>query len=644
MFLLIGYPLVPCLPIDRLLIKNIICIGILFFVLIPAHADSVSEILTSAQQLHLADYPTWHKLLHVERGKEQSVVLTDHFFLSPSGRNDPQAELTATINAYFAPWNEDADQDARCRFPARYYWLSQRLNLPDYQLRNERCANLEKWALFDSVKSVSLLLVSGYLGNPASTFGHALLKFNTDSIDDEMGLFDTTLNYGALVPEHENALRYVGRGLLGGYQAGFSDKYFYTQDMVYSHKEFRDIWDYRLALTNEQRTLLLLHTWEILGNKFTYYFLDKNCAYRLAELIELVIDENLVHNGRFWYVPVELFYRLKEIDQARRAAGQPHLIDAIHFVPSSQRILYNQLKRLSANEFRAFNAVLRDGNDSIPKHLTGFAEDRQSVVLDGLLAYQQYRLIAEEPNPSREHQELKDQILLARLHLPARPMEDPHIPELASPAVGSRPIAFAASAASEKEGNPYLRLSLSPFKQDLVGQNSLEGDEFVVLDAAVGFFEEEHTAFLDQFDLIRILKLNTLAVSAPDERQWSWKLRVGVDRIKNDEDNQYDGIFSFGAGQAWKWNSKLTAYTIVDVAGHTLAPYARLRPHLGIRWDWGATRAWTYFGAESIDYNPKFSEVWGGKVLQRLSSRSALSAEVTNERATRYTLGLEWYW
>lgn len=40
-------------------------------------------------------------------------------------------------------------------------------------------------------------------------------------------------------------------------------------------------------------------------------------------------------------------------------------------------------------------------------------------------------------------------------------------------------------------------MTWSPFKQELVGQNSLEGDELVVFDLAVGLLEDGHKAFVD---------------------------------------------------------------------------------------------------------------------------------------------------
>lgn len=609
-----------------------------------AQASSLEEAQEKAKQLGLANHPTWLRLLHYERGSKESAVLTDSFFLSPDGRSDPDSELTATINAYFAPWGEAANEHPRCRFPARYYWLSQKLHLPGYDLRETHCENLEKWALSDSVKSVSLFLVSGYLGNPASTFGHALLKLNTDATDDPLGLFDLTLSYGALVPENEFVLRYVARGLFGGYQAGFSDKYFYTQDLVYSRTEFRDIWDYRLDLTDDERTLLILHIWEIVGKKFNYYFLDKNCAYRLAELIELAIEEDLVNNGRFWYLPVELFHRLNDIDTAWTKSHRRKLIQSIRYIPSSQRELYHQLKRLTPDELEVFDAIVRDGIRSMPAHLATLKTDRQILVLDGLLAYQHYRLIAEAPDASRERIEAKNKILLARLQLPPRPIPSVEIPELPSPAEGSRPMAFGVSIAGEENKEPFLLFNWSPMKQESVGQNSLEGDELVVFDLTIGLSEDERRVFFDKFDAIRVLNLNTLPVRVADESRLSWQLRIGADRIQEDGENRYDGVLRFGAGPAWKWHEAITGYGMVDVGAHTLSPVARVRPHLGLRLDGGVLRIWLYGGTESVDYDARFRDVWGGKMQCRLTDRSSVYIEVSKEETSQGSVGLNWYW
>lgn len=582
-------------------------------------------------------------MLHYEQAGRQSVILTEDFFLSAEGRSDPKAELVATLNGYFAPWGKNGDEHPRCRFPARYFWLSQHLSLPGYDLRQPGCLSLEKWALLDKVKSVSLLLVSGYFGNPASTFGHALLKLNTDSEDDLQGLFDLTLNYGALVPENENVLRYIARGLFGGYKAGFSDRYFYTQDLVYSRTEFRDLWDYRLELSDQQRILLILHIWEIVGKKFDYFFLKKNCVYRLAELVDLVLEEDLLRNPRPWYVPVELFHSLKEIDQARRRRGLSRLIQSVRYIPSSQRKLYHQLQGLSPQEREVFNAVAQAGADAMPTHLEKLTPNQRISVLDGLLAYQQYRLIAEGKDPKHARNETKDRILRARLQMPSRAVAEPNIPKLRSPADGSRPMELGVSIASQSSDDFFLRLHGSPFKKETVGQNSLEGDELVVLDLSVGFSDEKNKVFFDELDLIRVLNLSTLPVRVVDEGQWSWALRLGVDRVEVNEGDEYDGVASFGAGRAWKWNGTITSYGLVEAAAHTLDPYVRLRPHLGLKFDFGKTQAWGYLGAETVNYRAGVRDVWGGKLQYQWNERYSLRAEFSNENATRVSIGINRY-
>ncbi|HDZ61938.1 MAG TPA: hypothetical protein ENH40_02180 [Nitrospirae bacterium] len=276
--------------------------------------------------------------------------------------------------------------------------------------------------------------------------------------------------------------------------------------------------------------------------------------------------------------------------------------------------------------------------------LAMFTTDQQIKILDALLAYQKYRLIAEEPDPDPKRREAKDRILLARLQLPARSTPPLEVPELPSPAQGSRPMVFGIGIAGESNGESFLRLHWSPFKQDLVGQNSLEGNELVVLDLAVGFNNNEHKIFVDQLDLIRVRKLNTKQVAVVDESPLSWQLRISATRIEDNKEKHYDGVMSFGIGYAWKWNESFTGYGIVDLAAHTHYPLIRLRPHLGMIIGLETIRGWLYVGAESVNYNSDFRGIWGGQVQYQLTDRYSISVGVTNEKATRASAGLNWYW
>lgn len=604
------------------------------------HAQTLTR-LTMQRNLHRD--PVWLQLMHYEADGSRSEILSEDFFLAPHGATDPGAELTATLHGYFAPWGEDPNTHPRCRFPARYYWLSQQLELPRYALREPRCQRLERWAFRPGVRSVSLLLVSGYFGNPASTFGHSLLKLNTGAAADEMGLLDLSMNFGALVPENEATVLYVMRGLFGGYEAGFSDKYFYTQDLVYARTEFRDLWEYELSLSEAQRNLLVLHLWEITGKKFAYYFLTQNCAYRLGEVLELVTGEQFVEHAHLWFVPVELFHRLKDIDARRRAVGSPALIRSVRFIPSSQRVVYHQFAQLTPEQVVAANAVIADGPDTVSKRLRPFPAARRGEILDALLAYNQYQVIAEQAEPSAESRRAKYRVLAERLRLPPRTDPLPPVPELPSPADGPKPMVTSVGIAQQQDGETYWRLRWAPFSQELIEQKNLEDGELAVLDLAVGV-GHDWKPFIDQIDVVRVRKLNTRRTQITGESRLSWQLQVGARRVEHSGAPRHDGFTRIGAGRAWKAADDLAVYGMMDVAVHARTPHGRMRPHVGLIGGGGGWRVEFKLGLEKgIDGEP-WQGVWSGQLQYHLSKGQAVHLDFANDVFTRGALSLIWFW
>jgi len=617
-------------------------IALLHMVTIPIAVGE--EGVNVAEFDQLANHSVWLKLLHYGKERERGEVLDDDYFLSPDGRNNPKSELTATLKAYSQPWPEVTDEHPRCRFPARYYWLSKQLPLEGYRVREPRCKNLEKWALFDKTKSISFLLVSGYLGNPGSTFGHSLLRLNTESRDDVTGLFDLSLSYGALIPDNEPTWRYVAKGVLGGYEGGFSDRYYYTQDLVYSHTEFRDVWEYELILSESERTFLLMHMWEVVGRKFDYLFLTTNCGYRLSELLELVVDELFLTNTRVWYIPVETFHRLNAVDAVRRKQGKAGLIKAVRFIPSSQRRLNHQVSLLSSDEKKAVEAIIEQGPESLSAQLARFEQGQQLNILNTLLAYHNYQLVKEQPEPDRERLKVKDQLLLARLRLPAEKEPLPTVPELNSPASGNRPSILGIGAGYESNEGPYLKMRWAPFSQETTGRNALEGDEIALLDSVIGLGGDHHRVFIEQLDFIRIRKLQRHLLFDDEESAWSWQLRVGARLSEHQDKPQHEGFFRFGVGHAWRLNDTLSLYAITDATLHTLSPHARLRPHAGLVANAGAMKLWLYGGAENRNYRGKITAVWGGEAQYVLADQVSFFSDFSIERSVRASAELRWHW
>tara|TARA_B100000686_G_C16790768_1_gene978543 strand:- start:1739 stop:3646 length:1908 start_codon:yes stop_codon:yes gene_type:complete len=605
---------------------------ILFFVLIclccPSWAVEpigLEKALVASDSLGLAESRTWRRLLHFESGEETSSILANNFFLSPEGRVDPKAELTATLSAYF---HQDVDDDShpKCRFPARYYWLSHQFDLPDYQLRDQ-CDNLEAWGFFEKTNSVSVLMVSGYLGNPASTFGHSLLKLNRESSPNVPSLSDLTVNFGATVPSQENPILYMFRGLTGGYEAGFLDKKFYTQDLVYSRTEFRDMWEFRLGLTEYERTLLGLHLWEIIGQEYKYYFLDRNCGYRLAELLDLVIEEDLLDHKGWWYVPVDLFHTIDEINRSRMRSGQPKLITSVSYIPSARRKLYHALSDLDDMEIRILNQLLDEGSASIDRLLNGVAMDRQIEILNGLLAYHHYRQTAEGPDLSVTRRADQDQALLARLRRPAQSVTPPNVPYLSPPTFGFRPMAVGLSAGLNPVKDLLTLFTWSPYKQESVGHNIMEGGELVVADVEIGVGDRFRSLFLSRLDLVRLLNLSTMPMRIIKDRGLSWRLRIGVDREFNPSSVAYDGVFLLGAGRAWKATHQLTGFGMLNVELHTQGTFIRVGPELRLLANLSNLRATVGLDLMSLGYAGDFLGRVSWRILYRLSENQSLDVE-----------------
>lgn len=616
---------------------------LLLALLAASAADATVPPTTAASVESLARHPTWLRLLHYDRGGRRSEITSREFFLAPDGVGDPRAELRATLDAFAAEWTDDADSHPRCRFPARYFWLAQQGLIEAGHWREPRCRRLERWAQLDRLRSLSLLLVSGYFGNPASSFGHALLKFNTT--DGETNLLDLSFNFGALVPENEWVLRYIVRGLSGGYESGFSDRHFYTQDLVYARTEFRDMWDYELALTDDQRTLLVLHLWEVIGKKFTYYFLTKNCAYRLAELMELATGRSFTARASVWYVPVELFHRLEALDAERPGA----LIRSQRFIPSSQRVLYHQFDRLRDDEARLANALIATAGADAATRIAPLAPERRMEVADALVAYYEYRLAGEEPKPSPATRAAKDAAIRLRLQQPPA-TNDPAaaVPALRSPAQAGAPMMLGAGAGWDSAAHGYLRLRWAPFYWDLIGDNGLgsggSAGELVVMDSVVGV--DRDRAFVERVDVIRARKLSAVRSRIDGESDWSWQTQVGFLREWRDGDTRGRGrplgFARMGIGYATTLAPKMIGYAMIDGVLQTDHSVLAAEPNVGLVL--GGEGRWRAVlrGGSRYEFAARRWQGQGAAEFRwQLAQHLALRVDATRDRATRVGAGLQ---
>ncbi|MFT6047909.1 MAG: hypothetical protein ACI9WC_003627, partial [Arenicella sp.] len=381
------------------------------------------QISASADWRHLIQYTS--RLF----GGVSSEIKSQQSFFASNGSTDPQRELIATLEAMFLPLKvgESPDAHPRCEFIARYEFLNDLIDFPD-EVDSIDCIRFKQWVSSEKVDSISLVFASGYFKNPASFYGHPLLKFNMGNAAIG-GLLDTTINNGAIVPANENPVVYMIRGIFGGYEAAFSDTKFYRLNHSYSESDLRDLWDYQLDLTQAQKKRVIYYSWELLGQRFTYKFFSNNCGYFLEDLLQYALGKRISPRNRLYTVPSNTFFNLMETTNN----GKP-LVKNIVPTASRHSRLNENYAALNKPAQAAVHNYLR--TQSIAQ---SFDQDQQRKIIDTLTDYYSF-LISKSDNQDRnkEYTTKRTMLYAKRLRLKKTPLVTNHKASSTAPHTGSR--------------------------------------------------------------------------------------------------------------------------------------------------------------------------------------------------------------
>jgi hypothetical protein len=256
-----------------------------------ADASSGSDsALATARMMNLARSPEWLRLVHYRPtswGGVASDVDGREFFLASRGKEDPEAELDATIRAfYMPPIGGKEDEHAVCRFPARFLWLNEQLRF-EGALQRPACDALARYGA-SSVEAVSVVYASNYLDNPASAFGHTFLHLkrrNPEGSGQSNDRADYGIDYTA-TPDTTNPLLYAFKGLTGMFPGYIRLHSFEYKIREYGNYEARDLWEYDLLLTRNEVNLLALHLWELAAAHIDFFYLTGNCSFQIIAALE----------------------------------------------------------------------------------------------------------------------------------------------------------------------------------------------------------------------------------------------------------------------------------------------------------------------------------------------------------------------
>ena len=497
---------------------------------------------------------------HNITGGYTSEITNADYFVSPQGRTNPQAELDAFKNLITAYLKDGSNKETLCKFPARLTLIG----LPESN--RPICQEYIESNQPESIQSISLFFASGYFDNPSSYYGHMLLKFNyPDEVNNQTSL-DSSLNYGATATNNEGSLLYILKGLFGGYDATYQRNNHFLFSNNYTNRQIRDIWEYQLNLTPEQKRFIVEHSWELKNAKFTYYFFSNNCANRIAKIVELATGRDLSKTSGFWAMPMAI---------VRKAAKTPMIEEEI-YNPSLKKIFsdkYNQLTAEEKKQFIAFFDVPDAEKENLVKKLDG-----NNLVL--ALEYLDL-LVAKKTIKSKDKAELKRQmdilekqrgIVLSQLmHLPPAPVKPEEPKDPAYTLLTSQPASVLRIGYQNNKEGESVKIGYRAANNDFLNPRN-PGQE--VSKFTMGEIETEiknDSLHLHKLVAVDILNLNTNPLPMRMTNEYSWGMKIDYAAPNNICSKCSNAGIEGKLGTAARINKDLMFYGLAGGRLHTIA-------------------------------------------------------------------------
>jgi hypothetical protein len=520
--------------------------------------EYLNSLIERGKEYRLADKRTWQALLHYRPNRFGSGVTSEidgnEFFLATTGKTDSGTELAATLAAFFSNQKiGKAKLLPQCAFPARYQWLNAQLQFDTALMPVQQCESIDLWRERFNANSVSLIFASYYLNNPASMFGHILLRFNSAE-DAQPGLLDFTVNYAAVVEPGTGSLDYAWKGMTGGFEGHFSVNPYYDMVKQYNNLGNRDLWEYRLNFSTAQVDFMLLHVWELLFTHFDYYFLRENCSYHLLSVLE-VGDPELHLRDQYWAwtLPTET---IKQI------SSQPGLVGGVIRRPSLGTQLEYRLAEMNDLERRYFRQLGDKPAEAEAAEFSLITPEQRARVIDAAINFIQYKSYQDRKANDDLNSEMHA-LLVRRSQLPVdnANVPQPHPPPV-SPDLGHGPARFGISGGyrhsdedtTETYNQSFLELSIQPGFHNLLSAESGQAPNSQIdfLNLRARYETKSESWRLQNFTLIDIISLYPVSSLIQEP---SWKINLGW---KRNQDNGCDYCTPFilnpGVGMAFQSN------------------------------------------------------------------------------------------
>jgi hypothetical protein len=558
-------------------------LGVLLLPAVSAVAEAadppaLSAALASARAGRLAEQKAWLRLGHYRghTGAYRSEADGPALFLAPTGAHDPEAELEATLRAFYAPVAQTAagleahdprNRPALCRFPARFLWLLKAVPLRPEDVPAVRCPELEEFITRLNPRSAVLVFSSYFLNNPASAFGHTFLRLR-NAQPGSHDLLDYGIDFSADVNE-VNAVLYAVKGVMGFFPGTFKRLPYYYKVREYNDYESRDLWEYELNLSSEALMMLVAHIWELGSTYFDYYYLDENCSYHILGVLEAADPQlDLLSHVGFPVIPA---------DTVKALFANKKLVRDVRFRPSIRSQLRERLRLLSASEKSLVSGLAANPAAALPPEMK---RTEQATVLDAAIdlvdvRYGRKLLEKSDAQPA----ELKQALLGRRAALgiaTAAPVPVPPATKRPERSHASARAGTAFGATSKREAFQSIDLRLA--LQDLSDptQGLPEGAQLEFMATRLRLWPEARRVDVEDFAAVRVGSLT------PIDRfdlQPSWMASIGAATRRYDCDSCLAGRGLITGGGAFGLGRAGMLFAMGG-AEALYGPYADWRLHL----------------------------------------------------------------
>lgn len=507
----------------------LLCCGLMLFLPGPsttwAEPADLATLLVQARQQDLWHTPAWLRLLHYDlRSKPQrSRIDRGAFFLAADGDSNPVAEGEATLAGLLRPPDpQQPDTHMRCRFPARTALLVQTLGLEKLSPENLSCPALESWLHSMDASGVALAFPVAYLNNPASLFGHTLLRIDAAAFSQAHGLLSASIGFSAVTGGADKGFRYAFNGIFGGYNGRFVTRPYYQQVQEYGAIENRDIWEYPLALSAQEIDQLLRHAWELQQADFDYFFFDENCSFQIMALLEAVLPDLMATDQGYapWVIPLD---SLRTILSQR---GHPGRI--AYYRPSRRTRIEAASLQLKPRAAQLAHDLAQAQVIWRSEATTGYTDTEIAAILDLAIEYRLYLLEAESGQEQPEDP-LLEHLLLERSRLTSVSPVLQITPPILHPDQGHASSRWHTGLGIGQDG-PFLQWGFRPALHDRFDPPGgyEPGAELGFLATEFRFLPETGQLQLQSLDIVDIVSLPRPSSFFP---AFAWTAYAGLERL-----------------------------------------------------------------------------------------------------------------